>query len=593
MRLPSPGFLLDAFFSVCRRFPSTMIAAFVALTAIFLILEDKTNNSEFVRLWLVGVLGISLLTGLALLAESKAWPRHFGWIAQGVAMLSLVGYYFWLDGKFEDAVEVSRYAALLLMAHLFVAVAAYVPKGSVHDFWNFNKELFANFVVGAAFSLILMGGLGLAILAVDQLFDLQVRGESYGRLFATIALAFNTTYFLYHCPKDFYGATSDVGYVTVLKHLCKFILIPIALLYFVILYTYGAKVFFAWNLPRGWISSLVIGFSVAGIFTYLLNFFLPDYDQNPLVHAYKRWFWWVVLPLCALLFVAIAYRIGAYGITEERFLVAHMGIWLTLNCLYFLFSKKDNIKFIPISLFVFALLFAYGPFNAFAVSERNQIARFRNTLEQNARFANGKAQRSDAPMLSVESGKVVGALEFLERRNALDKIANLLPMHPDSFPTAPDAYSNAGRIAHWLNAEVVDTSNTTPNLSFYCEDCHQKVVDIKGFSAYLEVNSSASKVELSEMPEQGDRLQLTEDGLAIKWFRNRQLLARYDLRKVVDTLSKLSTTDSQRKAEQILFELPAADPKQKGVRLRMTNGSLEKGDAGWKFGYLTGQVFMR
>ncbi|MBK7936853.1 MAG: DUF4153 domain-containing protein [Lewinellaceae bacterium] len=297
-----------------------------------------------------------MLTGLVAFAESADWGEKRGWLLQAAGLIALAVYWFVLDPKSEafEYVGIPRFMVLLLTAHLFTAVAPYLNKRSVADFWEYNRELFANIVIGGVFTMILFAGLALAILAVDQLFDLHIRSERvYPRLFVLLAGVFNTSYFLFHFPQKYEFSDADAGYNAVFKNLCKYILIPIVGLYFLILYTYGGKIIATWSLPRGWVSSLVLGFSVAGIFTYLLNFYLPEHDDSAWARAFKRWFWWIQLPLTALLFVAVARRIGDYGVTEMRFLVAHLGVWLALTCLYFLFSKHDNIKYIPISLGLF------------------------------------------------------------------------------------------------------------------------------------------------------------------------------------------------------------------------------------------------
>ena len=160
-------------------------------------------------------------------------------------------------------------------------------------------------------------------------------------------------------------------YTTAFKNLTKFILIPITAIYFLILYAFSTKILVTWQLPEGWVGKLVLGFSVAGIFTYLLNFMLVKFDDSVVVKGFRRWFFYILLPMVLLLFVAIGRRIGDYGVTEARYVVAISGAWLLLISVYFILSKRDNIKFIPISLAVFSLLTVLGPLSAFKVSERS------------------------------------------------------------------------------------------------------------------------------------------------------------------------------------------------------------------------------
>src|SRR5699024_2541261 len=71
------------------------------------------------------------------------------------------------------------------------------------------------------------------------------------------------------------------------------------------------------------------------------------------------------------------------GFTIERYFVLVLGLWLAGIVLYFIFSKAKNIKVIPASLCLIALLISFGPWGAFSVSERSQITRLQTYLQQN------------------------------------------------------------------------------------------------------------------------------------------------------------------------------------------------------------------
>ncbi len=290
MQLPTPGFLLTAFLQVCRRFPGAMLCSFLG-TAACIMLIDSNGSKEgadfVVRCWLACQLGLPLLTALVAYSESKGWGERRGWMAQILGVAALIGGWFWLDtlaANFETQI-LPQFLALLLVMHLAVSVAPYLNQRSVRDFWEYNRELFANLIVGAAFTLILFVGLALALLAVDNLFNFRIPDRAYPKLFLVLAGVFNTAYFLYHFPQKYSalpavalapaepwragaeeGAqpppkSDNTAYNWVFRNLCKYILIPIVLLYFVILYAYGAKIGIQWSLPKGWVSSLVLGFS--------------------------------------------------------------------------------------------------------------------------------------------------------------------------------------------------------------------------------------------------------------------------------------------------------------------------------------------
>lgn len=490
------------------------------------------NEQFYARNWIACQLGLPLLTALVVFSESKAWSVQRSWLLQVLGLAAVVGSWFWLDTKAEnfDQKIVPQYLALQLVLHLAVAVAPFLNSRSVRDFWEYNRQLFANFVVGAAFTLILYAGLALAVLAVEMLFDLDWPDKIYGKLFILLAGVFNTSYFLYHFPQKYSSEpTEGNAYSWVFRNLCKYILIPIVLLYFVILYAYGAKVGLEWSLPKGWISSLVLGFSVAGIFTYLLNFYLAEEDGSLLVKNFKKWFWWVLLPPTILLFVAIGKRISDYGVTEERFLVAQLGVWLAAACLYFLFSKNDNIKFIPISLALFALVWAFGPFSAFAVSERSQRGVLTQILERNGRFEAGKMKPGTTLLTESEHEQVSSTLYFLAKRNAL---SDLLPLHLDSL------CEDSGLIMDWL--KIKSTKAGGKSIISIQRIHNEEPMEIKGFDMAYPANLEKDDNVIET--EAGNQFVLSKDGAFIEWWQVKDgassLVETFSIATALSTWSK-------------------------------------------------------
>ncbi|MCE7925113.1 MAG: DUF4153 domain-containing protein [Haliscomenobacteraceae bacterium CHB4] len=592
MKLPSFGFLLQAFFQVIRRFPGTMLCAVVGVGALFALVEKGSEERILAPLWMVCQLGLPLLTGVVAFSESKGWEVQRSWLLQLLALGALAGYYFLLDtgAPSFEYVGIPRFLTLLVMAHLFVAVAPYLNARSVRDFWEYNRELFANIIIGVVFTLILYAGLALAILAVDQLFDLDLQERIYMRLFFLLAGIFNTAYFLFHFPKTYEFPAADSGYNVIFKNLCKYILIPIVGLYFLILYAYGGKIIATWNLPRGWVGSLVLGFSVAGIFTYLLNFYLPEHDDSAWVRGYRKWFWWVLLPLTVLLFVAIGRRIGEYGVTEPRFLVAHLGVWLFATCLYFLFSRRDNIKFIPISLFLFGLVFAFGPFNAIRVAERSQEGILQSLLEKNGRWKDGRLVQGNSAVPKEEVAQIISALDFLDQRDALRSMP-WLPMPVDSFPDVHFAFSNGSRIAAWAGIKDAGMETASNFLNVNASDIYLRV-DIQGYATFYPLELYAQS---NEKPDSGHFFDISENQKYIEWKQVQDgkvsLVESYDLQPVLRKwMAKSGNAYLALSPGEATFDLPG---RNGALRITVRNADVRKENEDLKLERLSGYLFLK
>ncbi len=494
MKLPSLELLADAFVAAFRRFPAALSCAVVGSLALMAVVEQENHaNEEFLgRIIICAVLGLAFFTGLAAYGESHGWPekRHFIGIVLG--LVALVGYFLWLgrdgDNNPLDDVEGPRFAAWLAVTHLWVAFAPFLGRPyNVADFWEYNKQIFARWLTGGMYTVVLWAGLSGAILAVNELFDLNIQWKIYLHLWFLLAGVFNTAYFLFHYPKDFEFDQSETAYTGIFRNLCKFILIPIVGLYFFILYAYSGKILATWNLPHGWVSSLVIGFAAAGIFTWLLNFQLPKYDSGSIVNRFHKWFWPVLFPMLALLFVAISRRIWDYGVTEERFFVAHAGAWLTLCCVFFVIVKSEDIKFIPLSLAAFILVAMYGPFSAFESTKRSQTHQLKTLFEKNGLLVDGKVKPAAQKIAGEEAERMRNILYLLERKKATTPVEKWFDTPVDSL----EGYGFATKIADYLHIGYNTTPDNKKQFSLYAGD--RKTGEIAGYQEFFKLELSPAR----------------------------------------------------------------------------------------------------
>jgi hypothetical protein len=498
MKLPSIPYLASALVDVLKRFPLVMLAAILGTIAMMALLEADYHQlvqEEFGKLALTCSLGLSSFLCAALVAENWRLKMPILIVPHLVALGLVILYYFSLESlDFDNDNTAVRFIGLNLAAHLGVAFIPYLDNSSVEDFWEYNKRLFGNFAVGAFYSGVIFAGLSIAILAVNELFNLDIDGKLYGHLFFLLAGVFNTSYFLAHFPKQFDFSAEAVDnqtvelmgepYTTPFKNLTKFILIPIAIIYFLILYAFSTKILVTWELPQGWVGKLVLGFSVAGILTYLLNYQLIKYDSSQLVKAYRRWFFFVLLPMVVLLFVAIGRRISDYGVTEARYVVATSGVWLLLMSLYFIISKRDNIKFIPISLALFSLLTVVGPFSAFRASERSQENRLLAVLERNNMLKDGKIVPAVDSLSLKDVEKVRVGIEYLSRNDCFEDIAPMFGLPKDSVPD----WQATEKLLSQLG--VASATESAPQCYVTFKEENQRELDSRGFELAYQVYSS-------------------------------------------------------------------------------------------------------
>src|SRR5690606_16090706 len=115
------------------------------------------------------------------------------------------------------------------------------------------------------------------------------------------------------------------------------------------------------------------------------------WKESGWIKKFSRGYYYFLIPLVILLFIAIGMRIQEYGLTVNRYIIALMGVWLGFIAIYFSIGKK-KIKTIPISLALFMILSSFGSWGMFSLSERNQRNRLASILTENKILVNDKIQ---------------------------------------------------------------------------------------------------------------------------------------------------------------------------------------------------------
>ena len=416
-------------------------------------------------------------------AEAHRMPASRLWSGRIGIMLALLTFYFLYLPDSYVVYDTALFrmpfqiASLFLFLHLLISYVPFINKGSEEDFWEYNKDLFLNLVESGFYSGFLFVGLSIALLAMDKLFGIDIDDLAYPRLWFFLVGVFNTVYFLSKYPTVYYDNQIKTP-IKAFLIFSQYILIPLVLIYMAILYAYGVQIGFKWELPEGWVSQLSLWFSVVGIFAFLLNYFNHKFSDFKLTVYFKKYFFLVLLLPIVLIFIAIYRRISEYGVTELRYVVALLGVWLLGIALYFNFSKVKNIRVIPISLSVFVLIpILLGPFNMFNASVSSQQKRFKQLLvdksvlvdQQLLEFSKDLVPGLELLSLSskidsayrVEEFAISKAIRFLDERTDLsfinDWLASDLDFVKENDPRIEtdslDQYHNARILTEQLNID--------------------------------------------------------------------------------------------------------------------------------------------
>lgn len=418
-RLPSLQRIIAGARTVLVRFPLAILISLVG-TASALVLIDEQQQPLFEKLFFSALLGLPLILAVYLYEERHGKVNKY--ILEGIALLALVGYFFTLPEEMH-IVSGIRFGLLWLTVHLLVAFSPFIGHGEINGFWQYNRTLLLRIILSGLYSAVLYTGITIALAAIDALFAVSIGFKTYSRVFVVIAGVFNTFFFLAGLPERLEDLEKDDDYPKQLKVFTQFVLLPLVTLYLGILYAYVLKIVVEWNLPQGWVSYLVISFSTAGILSLLLIYPIRNLEENKWISTFAKFFYLALFPLVILLFIAIGVRIQDYGITENRYLVILLALWLAGNALYFLLSKAKNIKVIPISLCLLAFFASFGPWGVFSVAAMSQKRQFEEILRSENRLQEGKFDGDTSKTLSTASEeRLRSILSFMAEREQLDML---------------------------------------------------------------------------------------------------------------------------------------------------------------------------
>lgn len=495
-KFPTIRSLTSSALTTFMRFPFVLLSAATGVgVAIWLAhYHSYPFREQYEYLFKVAMccsLGLELFLSAAIFSESRLHTPATRYSIQAGVLGLLVAYYFSLPPiDLFTQTDIIRYVLFMIGAHLLVAVAPFIGRGEINGFWQFNKSLFIRILTAALYTGVLYGGLALALLAVDQLFKVSVSWRIYSDLWWILAGMFNTWFFLAGVPANVQELDTVNEYPKGLKIFTQFVLLPLVTIYLAILYAYAIKIVIQMELPKGWVSNLVLCFSGAGILSLLLIYPIRNEEGNAWIRNFSRWFYRALYPLIVLLGLSIYKRVSQYGITENRYFILLLALWLAAIATYFLISKVKNIKVIPISLCLMAFLSSFGPWGAFSISYRSQLNRLENLLTEAGILVNGKVRKVQDTLSYQHTEQINSIVRYLDDA---DKLSGLQPWFNKSLdslfsPKDSNDYVNRPSI-------VLDQMGVEEYYSYYGNYREEDGVYIKNYYFYSENNGAAVDVK--------------------------------------------------------------------------------------------------
>ncbi len=484
-----------------RRFPFVLFCSLSATFSAIARLESARPEASSVvyPILLASALGVPLMAALALIAEKNKWGKNLSAVGPLFAMLLLAAYALTVPPSLanEPATHIIRFALLAIGLVLLAMIAPYIRKGETNGFWQYNRALYFRLFVTGIFSVVLFVGFAIALAALDNLFGVTIPEKRYGELWVAVVGIFAPWFFFAGVPADLDKLELIEDYPKGLKIFAQYILFTLVILYLVILYAYLLKILIQWNWPKGWVSSLILGFSATAILSLLLLHPVRDRSGNAWMRTAGRWLYVVLIPLIVVLFLAVTERIGDYGITESRYAGIALGIWLSAQVLYFLFSRNKSIKFTIGSLCLFAFLISFGPWGMLRTSERSQVSRLQKLLLKDGILVNGKIGKEHGAVTQDDAREIRSIVSYLRRVHGYDSIQPWFGTKLKEKATeGPPGNLSESEVLGLMGVPFVENRTGTGAGSFSIDI--SKPIDILGYDRMLRQQSFPNTQDLKE-----------------------------------------------------------------------------------------------
>ena len=536
-----------------RRFPFTIISAILA--TIFLILSTfdeyaEAYNNKMLSFGLVFVFGIFLYAFIKLFNEGlrnyydlKNLKNNnlFKILSYVITLPILYGVYelVYHENKVMAFYD-NNFIYFTLIAALVVG-SSFVGKFNYHkDFVAYVAKILRAFIISNIYSFIVFIGISGIIFALNSLFKFYFGSSVYLRVAIFSFILFNVVTFFSDFPKV-RDSFTDYKYPKAFRILLVYIITPIVIIYTAILLAYFVKILVLWQIPNNLIVNLVIWFAS---FSIVYLFFLSRVETITFINKFKIVFPFTLFPLLGMMFFAIYLRIEEYGMTENRYIVIAVGLWIFLSLIYYIFYRENSNISIPIFLSVIILITGLGPASATSLSIRSQNARFEKLLRDNKMIAGEEIK----PNINIESeakSQIVDIVSYMVRTDRADKLSYMpkdFKLSEDSF-TKLFGFSNIIESKNYLGYSYTDNLPTDSELGFD--------IDIEGYKHLIYVYSLDDVVSSGNYKFEKDKKEIK---IYKKSKSDYKTIMTIDMAKLRDNLKLLYKTKDRIELEDLAIE---------------------------------------
>jgi hypothetical protein len=531
---------------------------------------DLTDQQTYYQVQVFLLLGLFLSLSTKLFAESRNWPI-IRWLPLTAGALGLLALIVFLGPQARDAYESPAFLFMGPGLIMLMIVSPFLRRGTEnHLIWDFNFKSWTSATFGLLVALVLALGMMAVFGALEALFGLNIPGMYYGDIWIVCLSVIWPWQTLAGVPGGF-GPSKEEYCPRWVAYLISWLLVPLALIYLALLYAFAAKITLEWSLPAGQIGWLVGGFAGFGVAVWHIAHPLRE-TGNRLVQHYIRFFHVALFVPIVLLGVGIGTRIVEYGVTEKRYGLIVLILWLAGIAVHGVIMRAPRLNLAPVSFGALLILASFGPWGANAVSLQSQLARLDVLLIEAGVLRDGKLSKPAESVDSELAKRISSVIDYLNSPGKRQALSNRLGdggIELSAGSKSVDIVASLGMeyINRWGNPNLQSWRRRDPD-----------VMDLRGFDAAIRMHlgSGGQKGRYAEMAGSRTPVNFTKSGDTLEISVDGQGFATVDLAQIVETLKRYGNTQYNDAVNDPLMTVEAAG---NGLRARIYFTTIESDSA--------------
>lgn len=318
--------------SALQRFPLTCLGITV-LYAMSLIGLERNLIATHVSLFMTILASISFVASLHY--ETTEKPRLKEWLVTVGSTALIYAYY-----SFSGTKHLTDFIALFFALSLLTFVAPFFRQRDNEKLSYFWQQIIFAMIWASLNFVILCGGGSLVIACINVLFDNVLPTILYDKLWNFGLLFFLPISFLAMLPgPKKLASVTHCNTPRALKVTISWLLAPLALLFLAVLHAYFLKILMVDVFPKNSLVSIIIAIAIYSVFVYLMTYPMISGGNTQARFIQKYMFLLLAIP-GAVLAWRFGVRIWYHGMTEQRFYVVLIVLWLAFNIIYHLRHRR-------------------------------------------------------------------------------------------------------------------------------------------------------------------------------------------------------------------------------------------------------------